>query len=141
MKAKDVMSKGPKTVQADTSVRDAAKLMKSEDVGLIPVVAGGGESSVVGVITDRDIAIRCVAEGKDSGTCTVRELMSAGATTCRPDDDLDDVMAVMGKEQIRRIPVVDERGMLVGIVAQADIARNAKDKKSGDMVEKISQPN
>jgi CBS domain-containing protein len=99
-----------------------------------------GSDRLVGIVTDRDIAIRHVAEGHDSSSCPVREAMTSNVRTARENDDVNDVMDVMGKEQIRRIPVIDERGALVGIVAQADIVREARDdKKAERTIEKISE--
>ena len=139
MKAQDIMAKNPKTVTPETTVREAAQLMKTEDVGMLPVVRAGSKS-VVGIVTDRDIAIRHVAEGHSSPDCPVSEAMSSGVKTCKTTDSVDDVMKVMGREQVRRIPIVDERGDLVGVVAQADIARDADDKKAERTIEKISEP-
>ena len=140
MKAKDIMTKNPKCVTPETSVREAARLMKQEDVGVLPVVERDGSDRLVGIVTDRDIAIRHVAEGHDSSSCPVREAMTSSVRTAREDDDVDDVMDIMGKEQIRRIPVINERGALIGIVAQADIVREARDdKKAERTIEKISE--
>ena len=141
MKAKDIMTRKPKCVTPDTSVREAARLMKEEDVGVLPVVERDGSDRLIGIVTDRDIAIRHVAEGHDSSSCPVREAMTSSVRTAREDDDVESVMDLMGKEQVRRIPVVDERGSLVGIVAQADIVREARDdKKAERTIEKISDP-
>ncbi|HUF26811.1 MAG TPA: CBS domain-containing protein [Gemmatimonadaceae bacterium] len=141
MKAKDIMTMNPDVVTPDTTVRDAARMMKTEDVGLLPVVESNGSKKLVGVVTDRDIAMRHVAEGHSSPECPVSEAMSGQLVTSRPDDDLDDVMDLMGREQVRRIPVVDERGSIVGIIAQADIVREARDdRKAEKTVERISQP-
>lgn len=141
MKAQEIMTRNPKTVTPESKLTDAARLMKESDVGIIPVVESSGSRKLVGVVTDRDIAIRHVAEGHDSADCPVREAMSSNLVTARTDDDIDRVMETMGREQLRRIPVVDERGELVGIVAQADIAREARDEKRvEDTVEKISRP-
>jgi CBS domain-containing protein len=140
MKAKDIMTKNPKCVTPETSVREAARLMKEEDVGVLPVVDRDGSDRLVGIVTDRDIAIRHVAEGHDSSSCPVREAMTSNVRTARENDDVNDVMDVMGKEQIRRIPVINERGALIGIVAQADIVREARDdKKAERTIEKISE--
>jgi CBS domain-containing protein len=140
MKAKDIMTKNPKCVTPETSVREAARLMKEEDVGVLPVVDRDGSDRLVGIVTDRDIAIRHVAEGHDSSSCPVREAMTSNVRTARENDDVNDVMDVMGKEQIRRIPVINERGSLIGIVAQADIVREARDdKKAERTIEKISE--
>jgi CBS domain-containing protein len=133
------MTGEPRSVTPETSVREAASLMKEINAGVIPVVEAGSKK-LVGVVTDRDIAIRVVADGKDIN-CRVSDVMSSGKlTTCGPTDDVDRVMEAMSREQVRRIPIVDERGTLVGIVAQADIMRKADDKKAERTVEKISQP-
>jgi CBS domain-containing protein len=137
-KAKDVMTKNPQVVAADASVQEAARLMKSEDTGVLPVVESQGTRRVVGVITDRDIAIRVVAEGRASAT--VRDAMSTGVRTCKENDSINDVMKVMASEQVRRVPIVDDRGELVGIVSQADIVLEADDKRAEKTVEQISQP-
>jgi CBS domain-containing protein len=141
MKAKDIMTRKPKSVTPETTVRDAARLMKDEDVGVLPVVERTGSDRLIGIVTDRDIAIRHVAEGHDSSSCPVSEAMTSSVRTAREEDDIEAVMDLMGKEQVRRIPVVDERGGLVGIVAQADIVREARDdKKAERTIEKISDP-
>ncbi|HEY7408298.1 MAG TPA: CBS domain-containing protein [Gemmatimonadaceae bacterium] len=141
MKAKDIMTRKPKSVTPETTVRDAARLMKDEDVGVLPVVERTGSDRLIGIVTDRDIAIRHVAEGHDSSSCPVSEAMTSSVRTAREEDDIEAVMDLMGKEQVRRIPVVDERGGLVGIVAQADIVRDARDdKKAERTIEKISDP-
>ena len=144
MKVSELMSRNPCTVSPETPVSEAARLMKEEDVGIVPVVerVGGAETRgrLVGVITDRDIAIRHVAEGRSSDA-PVRDVMSGGVRTASPDDSVDDVMELMGREQVRRIPIVDERGSLVGVVSQADLARKASsDGKVEKTVEQISQP-
>lgn len=141
MKARDLMTKDPSCITPDTPVRDAAKMMQREDVGLLPVVDRKGSKKLVGVVTDRDIAIRHVAEGHASPDCPVSEAMTDRLVTSREDDNADDLMKLMGREQVRRIPVVDERGSIVGIVAQADVVRHAKDDERAERtVEKISEP-
>ena len=144
MKISELMTRNPCTVSPDTPVSDAARMMKEEDVGIIPVVerVGGAETRgrLVGVVTDRDITVRHVAEGR-TGDAPVRDVMSSGVKTASPDDSVESVMTLMGTEQIRRIPVVDERGSLVGVVSQADLARKANDAaKVERTVEAISQP-
>jgi CBS domain-containing protein len=140
MKIKDIMTKEPTTVTPNTTVRDAARLMQREDTGILPVVEEGSKK-LLGVITDRDIAIRVVAEGRDANT-PVREVMSRERlVTLQPDADVEDAMEKMADEQVRRIPIVDERGALLGIVAQADIVRKVRDdRKAERTVEKISEP-
>lgn len=138
MKIQDVMTRDPRCVTPDASAREAAQIMREEDVGIVPVVEG---SRLVGLVTDRDLAVRVVADGRDGNT-TVRDVMSSERiATCRPDEDLERAMETMAREQVRRIPIVDERGALVGIVAQADVVRKASDdRKAEETVERISQP-
>ena len=142
MRVQEVMTRDPACLTPAATVREAAQLMEREDVGIIPVVEEQqGSKKLVGVITDRDIAIRVVGEGKDGGT-RVSDVMSRNQiATCQPGDDVDQVMNAMAKEQVRRIPIVDERGALLGIVAQADIVRKTRDDaKSQRTVEEISEP-
>ena len=141
MKAREIMTRDPRTVTPDARLQEAARLMRDENVGLIPVVEGANSKNLVGVITDRDIAVRVVAEGRDVTSTTVRDAMSTGLQTCGEDDNVADVMSLMGREQVRRVPIVDERGGLVGIVAQADVVLEANDdRKSEHTIEKISRP-
>ena len=137
MKARDIMTANPRTVTPDDSISRAAEIMRDTDVGIVPVVEDSGSMRLAGVVTDRDIAIRIVAEGRDSQV-NVREIMSSGLATVRPDDDVERVTELMKSEQVRRIPVC-EGDRLVGIIAQADVAREGRDKKTGDVVEKISR--
>ena len=140
MKAREIMTKDPRTVTPDTGLQEVARLMQSEDVGIIPVVEAGGRN-LLGVVTDRDIALRVVADGKDASSTKVSDVMSKGVRTAKESDSVDDVMKIMGADQVRRVPIVDERGALVGIVAQADVVREAKsDRKAERTVEKISEP-
>lgn len=136
MRAQDIMTKAPACCAPEDSVRDAARLMVENDCGQIPVVEGG---VLVGIITDRDITCRCVAEGKDSGT-PVAEAMSKSAITVTPDSSLDECCKKMEDNQIRRLPVVDEDGKCCGIVSQADIAQSAKKEETGDLVRHVSKP-
>lgn len=141
MKIQDIMTRDPSCVTADDSVREAAQVMKREDVGIVPVVEAKSGRQLVGVVTDRDIAIRCIADGKD-GNCRVRDVMSTSdIATCHESDDVDDAMDAMRTEKVRRIPIVDERGSLVGIVSQADVLRKTSDtSRAGETVERISEP-
>jgi CBS domain-containing protein len=132
---REIMTENPKTCGPQDSVIDAAKLMASEDVGPIPIVES---ENLVGIVTDRDIVIRVVAEGRDARSTTLGEIASTDIATVSPDDDLDRAIEVMGSKQIRRIPVVEGQ-RIIGIVAQADVARHAEETKVGDVVEDISR--
>jgi CBS domain-containing protein len=133
---RDFMTKNPCAIDADKPVTHAAKMMRDEDVGLAPIVEG---KKLVGTLTDRDIAIRVVAEGKDPQSTTVREVATTRLVTIDPDQDLDEALKLMAKNQVRRLPVVEEDGLLAGVVAQADIARHASDQQTGEVVERISR--
>jgi len=133
---RDLMTKDPCTIDADKPVAYAAKMMRDEDVGLAPIVEG---EKLIGTLTDRDIAIRVVAEGKDPQTTTVREVATTSVVTVDPDQDLDEALRLMAKNQVRRLPVVEEDGKLAGVVAQADVARHASEQQTGELVEEISK--
>jgi CBS domain-containing protein len=132
-KITEVMTERPRAVTPQTSVREAARLMEEEDVGSLPVVEGG--TKLVGMITDRDLAIRV-----DPESTRVGEVSSADLVALTPEHDLDDVLHLMAREQVRRVPIVVGEDELVGIVSQADIARVGKDKSAGEMLEAISRP-
>ena len=133
---RDMMSSNPCAIDADKPVAYAAKMMRDEDVGLAPVVEG---DRLVGTLTDRDIAIRVVAEGRDPESTSVREVASTDLVTIDPEQNLDEALRLMADHQVRRLPVVEEDGRLVGVVAQADVAREGDDRRTGDVVEQISQ--
>jgi CBS domain-containing protein len=139
MKARDIMTQNPRVVTPETSVQEAARLMKSEDTGVLPVVDAEGSRRLVGMITDRDIAIRVVADGMSSAQ--VRDAMSTNPKSCRPDDNVKDVLQAMSDSQVRRIPIVDDGGAVVGIVSQADVVLEADGRRVEKTIEKISQPN
>jgi CBS domain-containing protein len=129
------MTANPRTIEAATTAKEAASVMKSEDVGSIPIVDG---DRLVAIVTDRDIALRIVAEGKGAET-TVGEIASRDLVTIDPEQTLDEAARLMGQHQLRRLPVVEEDGKLVGILAQADVAQAGHDTLTGDVVQKISQ--
>jgi len=141
MKVQDVMTRDPVCLTPGATIREAAQLMQRENIGIVPVVDEPARKRLVGVVTDRDIAIRVVAEGRDSGT-RVSEIMSTSQlATCAADDDVNEAMEAMASEQVRRIPIVDNRGSLIGIVAQADIVRKARDGNRAERtVQQISEP-
>jgi CBS domain-containing protein len=134
-KIQDLMTKNPRTVTPDATIMEAAKIMRDEDAGVVPIVDG---DQLVAVITDRDIALRAVAEGKD-GQTTVRDIASKDLVTIDPQQDLDEALRLMAQHQVRRLPVVEEDGKLVGIVAQADVAKAGDDARTGEVVEQISK--
>src|ERR1041385_6676915 len=133
---RDVMTSDPSTVERNASIVDAARVMKQTDAGVVPVTENG---RLTGMVTDRDIAIRVVAEGKDPQSTTVREVASTDLVTVDPQQDLDEALRLMAKHQVRRLPVVEEDGRLVGVVAQADVARYGDDTKTGQVVQEISE--
>jgi len=133
---RDVMTGSPRTIDSAGSAVDAARLMRDEDVGLIPIVES---DRLVGTVTDRDIAVRLVAEGKSPESTRVADIASRELVTIDPDQDVDEAMRLMSKHQVRRLPVVEEDGKFVGIVAQADIAKHAAAAQTGEVVEKISK--
>ena len=134
-KISELMTPNPCAIEADKPVAHAAKMMKEENVGLAPVVEG---DRLVGTLTDRDIVTRVVAEGKDPQTVPVREVASTDVVTIDPQQDLDEALRLMASNQVRRL-LVEEDGRLVGVVAQADIAREGKEKQTGELVEEISK--
>jgi CBS domain-containing protein len=134
---KDVMTSNPATVRADAPVVEAARIMRDEDTGIVPVVQDGRLS---GTVTDRDIAVRVVAEGRDAESATVHEIASTDLVTVDPQQGLDEALRLMAQHQVRRLPVVEEDGRLVGIVSQADVARESDDARTGELVEEISKP-
>ncbi len=133
---RDAMTSNPCTIDADQTVAYAAKMMRDEDVGIAPVVEG---ERLVGTLTDRDIAVRVVAEGKDPQTLKARDVASTSVITVAPQQDLDEALRLMANHQIRRLPVVEGDGRVVGVLAQADVAEEAKPKKVGELVEEISK--
>jgi CBS domain-containing protein len=132
---REVMTSNPTTCSVKASVEAAAKAMAQEDVGPIPVLDG---ERLVGILTDRDIVIRVVAEGRDPQSTTVGEVASRDPATVSPDENLDRALQLLAERQVRRLPVV-EGETLVGVVAQADIARQGDDRTTGQVVEQISK--
>ena len=132
----DVMTSDPVTVTRADTVVDAARLMESADVGSVPVVDGG---TPVGIVTDRDIAIRVVAQGKDPTLTTVGEIATGEPYYASPDQPLDEALELMAYRKVRRVPVVSD-GLLVGMLAQADVVHEVKEKKAAHVIDEISQP-
>lgn len=132
---REVMTPNPRTVTPETSVVEAAKLMTSEDVGPLPVVEGG---ELVGIVTDRDLVVRVIAEGRDPASTVVGDVCSSKPVTVSPDDDVSHALTLLAKHQVRRLPVA-EGDQIVGIVAQADLARKESNAAVGEAVEEISR--
>ena len=133
---REVMSSKLCSIDTDKPVAYAAKMMRDEDVGIAPIVEG---DRLVGVLTDRDIAVRVVAEGRDPEQVKVTEVASRDVVTLDPQQDLDEALRLMARHQVRRLPVVEEDGRLVGVVAQADVAQHADEQRTGEVVEQISR--
>ncbi|MDQ4018519.1 MAG: CBS domain-containing protein [Actinomycetota bacterium] len=132
---RDVMTPNPTTCPPSATVTDAARAMASEDVGPIPVAEG---DRLVGMVTDRDLVVRVLAEGRDANSTTLQEIMASDLVTVEPGTQLEEALQLMSDNQVRRLPVV-EGGRLVGIVAQADVARAADEEQVGEVVQDISQ--
>ncbi len=136
----DIMTKEIVSCVPEDTVEHAATLMKAEDIGPIPVVESHASRRLLGIVTDRDLVMKVIAEGRNPRSTTLKEVMTPNPVTCKADDDIDDAVDAMAEHKVRRIPVVDDSNRLVGIIAQADVAtRVSKSKKTGDVVEKISK--
>jgi CBS domain-containing protein len=133
---RDAMTENPRSIAASASVVEAARLMREAHVGSLPIT---DDETLVGMITDRDITTRVVAEATDPNTTSVEDVYSRDLISVEPDQDLEDALQLMARHQVRRLPVV-ENNRLVGIVAQADIAFAESEKKTGQLVEAISEP-
>ena len=140
--ARDIMTDSPAVATAETTARDAARMMEDNDCGSLPIVEGRDSMKLIGMVTDRDLALRILGRGQDPNT-PVREAMTKNVSSVKADDDLDAVEHVMSGQQVRRVPVVDDQGRVIGIIAQADLARELDSvgrKDFSKVVEKISQP-
>lgn len=135
--ARDVMTANPATVSEKDSIRDAARIMAREDTGVVPVVDG---RKVVGMVTDRDIVVRLIAEGKDPSSARVNECMTKSVRSVKEDTPITEILSVMSSAQIRRVPVVNASDELVGIVSIGDISTETnQDGKVGHAIEQISE--
>jgi CBS domain-containing protein len=134
---RDVMTPNPECVTEKDSLRDVARIMKDQDTGVVPVVDGGRK--IIGLITDRDIVVRCVAEGKNPLDAYVNDVMSKSVRKVREDATINDVIGMMKSSEIRRVPVVNQRDEIVGIVSMGDIATDSQERgKVGDAMQDIS---
>jgi CBS domain-containing protein len=140
MKCNEIMTKDPACCLPGDTVDQAAQLMKDEDVGPVPVVADQKTKRLVGIVTDRDLAVKVVADARQIAAVKVEEVMTRNPVTCRAEDDLQKAIAAMEKHQVRRIPIVDDNNRIVGIIAQADIAIRAHEPETtAEVVEEISK--
>ena len=140
MKVRDIMSKTPVYVTPDTDLHVVAKMMDEHKIGMIPVVDNKDNLRVTGVVTDRDIVTRCVAQQMNPLMMRAGEIMSNPVVTVHEDDSIEEAADMMSDNMIRRALVVDGMGRISGILAQADLARNTSDKTTGEFVEKVSKP-
>jgi CBS domain-containing protein len=137
--AKDVMTTNPACCTPENSVEEAAQMMVKNDCGEIPVVESKENPKPIGVITDRDITCRVVATGKSPRQTRVRDAMSTPAVTVKPETSIEDCCSLLEKNQIRRVPVVDQAGRCCGIVSQADIAKTAPMEKTAEVLKQVSE--
>ncbi|HEY2866319.1 MAG TPA: CBS domain-containing protein [Pyrinomonadaceae bacterium] len=139
MKVNDVMTENPSCCNPDTGLHDVAKLMVESDCGCIPVVDGEKSKMPIGMITDRDITCRVVAQGKNPLDLTARDAMTSTVLSVNPETSLQDCLNLMEESQVRRVAVVDNDGRICGIVAQADVAMNAASEKTAEVVQQVSR--
>lgn len=140
MEVREIMTNDPGTCSMDQSIREAAAMMIDCDCGAIPVVESPQTMRLMGIVTDRDLAIRAVAKGLDPNTTPVSECMSADISCVNPDSSVDDVERIMENLQVRRVPVVNENGSVVGMVSIADIAFARPKQKAAEIVQEVSKP-
>jgi CBS domain-containing protein len=133
---RNAMTADPRSIGKSVSVVEAARLMREQDIGSLPIT---DDEQLVGMITDRDITMRVVAEAADPNVTSVEDVYSRDLISVEPDNDLEEALGLMARHQVRRLPVVED-GRLVGIVAQADIALSENETKTGELVEAISAP-
>ncbi len=136
-RVENVMTANPRSVEPETDVAEAARILRDENVGSLPVVRDG---RVTGIVTDRDLAIRVLAEGRDPRSTRVADVVSGEPVTVRADQDLDEALRLMAHHQLRRLIVVEDSDRLVGILAQADVALTGDEERAGEVVEEISRP-
>jgi len=141
-KCNEVMTKKPVCCLPNDMVAKVAQLMKSKDIGPVPIIENEQTKKLVGIVTDRDLALKIVAEGRDAKSTKAEEVMTRKVVTCRGEDDVQKALDAMSEHQLRRIPVVDNDNRIVGIIAQADVAtRVDQPAKTAEVVKDISQSN
>ena len=135
MKVKDVMHTGISWVEPDVKLTEIAEIMRSEDIGAVPVGEG---DRLVGMVTDRDIACRGLANGKDARKLTARDVMTTGIIYCRDNEDVDDAIRIMESMQIRRLPVINDKKRMVGMLSLGDISHRVSREMSGEVLQAVS---
>lgn len=139
MQVKEIMTENPAHATPDTSLQAIAQLMVENDCGCIPIIEGGDAKSPIGMITDRDIVVRSVAENQNPLDLQAGDIMTGGIVTVTPETSVEECCNLMETKQIRRVAVVDKNGALCGMVAQADIAINASNDKTAEVVQEVSK--
>lgn len=140
-RCKEVMTSDPMCCLPQDTADRLAKLMRDENIGSVPICQDRHSKKLIGIVTDRDLALQIATEGRDPRSVRAQEVMTSNPITCRPDDDLESALQAMERHQVRRIPVVNNNSELVGIISQADVAtRSAEPRKTAEMVEEISKP-
>jgi CBS domain-containing protein len=139
MKVEDIMSAAPVMARLDTTAHELAKMMRDNDIGAIPVVGADGKTAE-GIVTDRDIVVRAVADRADLGGCKAKNVMTSPVEVVDVRADLDDVLKVMQDRQIRRVLVRSDKGAIIGIIAFADIARASGKRDTGKVVKDVTKP-
>ncbi|MDQ3634037.1 MAG: CBS domain-containing protein [Acidobacteriota bacterium] len=138
IKCREIMSKNVSTANSKASLQDVAKLLRDNDIGILPIVEDG-TNKLVGLVTDRDIVVRAVADGKSVTETNVSDVMTTELFTAKPDDFAFEAVRTMGNKQVRRVPIVDDEGVLQGIVSMADVALEMEDEKEiAETLEEIS---
>lgn len=135
MKVREAMHKGAQWVSPNTSLRELARLMREHDIGSVPI---GKDDRLIGMVTDRDIVCRGLADARDIDSCTARDVMSEGIIYCRDDEDLEDAVHLMEQKQIRRLPVIDQNKRMVGILALGDVSHAGARNLSGEVLHAVS---
>lgn len=140
-KCRDLMTKDPACCVATETVRYAAEIMKEYDVGVVPVVENRDGKRLVGIVTDRDLAVKVLGAKRDPGQVTIGQVMSRDLVSCSPDDDCEQAVQLMEAHRIRRIPAIDRSGRVVGIISQCDVAlRLHEADKTAELVTEVSRP-
>ena len=140
MQVREIMTENPACAMPDMGLQEVAQLMRDCDCGAIPVVENQNSGKCIGIVTDRDIVMRCLADGKNPLTCRAQDAMSSQVITVYADERLEDAIRAMEDNEIRRIVVVDENDRCIGMLSQADIALNAPENKTAELVRDISEP-